>query len=521
LKCLHTGTPADEMPERGFENFRPATRHREHVPMSFEDSIHRWLGRYMSLPPWARTPVGTLYRQLPRAWRHGSRYPSFAVDAALGTGGVPAQRVDARLRETLARAVVEVPAYRDTGHALRPSRSGFEWLREFPLTRKEHIKQNFNAYVSCARPASRRLQTFTGGSTAQPMAFYLERGVTRPRETAYFEAIERTIGGARPGEWTLSLRGRTVDSAARSSGRMWAIEPIKRHVILSSDHLERRYMPANVEALRHWRPTAIHAFPSALYPLALWLDEHPQPDMTRAIRTILLTSENVYPFQESLFERVFGCAVVRHYGHSERAAMANSLPGDTRYHFWPLYGFVELVDDEGRTIDTPGRLGEIVATGFDNAVQPFIRYCTGDLGEWDLAPNLEGHVRLIMRRIEGRRQEFVVCRDARVVSITTLGAAHFSALASVEAIQFEQHLPGRITLNVVTARPLTESERTAIAAAVREKTQGGCDVDVVEVERIERTARGKHRMLMQHLDLSRYLGAAVTPAHEDGLLAAA
>jgi phenylacetate-CoA ligase len=47
-----------------------------------------------------------------------------------------------------------------------------------------------------------------------------------------------------------------------------------------------------------------------------------------------------------------------------------------------------------------------------------------------------------------------------------------------------------------------------IAAAIREKTQGGCEAKVVQVERIECTARGKLRMLIQHLDISRYFGAA-------------
>jgi hypothetical protein len=49
-----------------------------------------------------------------------------------------------------------------------------------------------------------------------------------------------------------------------------------------------------------------------------------------------------------------------------------------------------------------------------------------------------------------------------------------------------------------------------IAAAMREKTQGGCEARVVRVERIERTTRGKLRMLIQNLDISGYFGAAAT-----------
>ena len=41
------------------------------------------------------------------------------------------------------------------------------------------------------------------------------------------------------------------------------------------------------------------------------------------------------------------------------------------------------------------------------------------------------------------------------------------------------------------------------------KTQGGCDVEVVQVESIARTPRGKARMLIQNLDIRRYFGAAL------------
>jgi phenylacetate-CoA ligase len=111
-------------------------------------------------------------------------------------------------------------------------------------------------------------------------------------------------------------------------------------------------------------------------------------------------------------------------------------------------------------------------------------------------------------RIVGRLQEFVVCRDRRLVSITTLGVAHFPELAAVEAIQYEQSRPGELVLKVVADPPLGARDASRIAAAVAAKTQGGCDVQVVQVERIARTPRGKARMLVQNLDIRRFFGAA-------------
>jgi len=122
-------------------------------------------------------------------------------------------------------------------------------------------------------------------------------------------------------------------------------------------------------------------------------------------------------------------------------------------------------------------------------------------------PDLPGYP--AVERIVGRLQEFIVCRDRRLVSITTLGVAHFPELALVDAIQYEQKEPGRVVLKVVGETRLTGEQLARIAAAVERKTQGGCDVEAVQVEQIGRTPRGKARMLIQHIDIRKYFGAPI------------
>src|SRR2546423_8029192 len=142
---------------------------------------------------------------------------------------------------------------------------------------------------------------------------------------------------------------------------------------------------------------------------------------------------------------------------------------------------------------------------------PFLRYRTGDLA----VLSDRGHPALpgfpACERIVGRLQEFIVCRDHRLISITTIGVAHFPELAAVEAIQYEQEHPGKLVLKVVAETPLTSDQRACIGHAGAAKTQGGCEVEVVQVERIPRTSRGKARMLPQHLDIKPYFAASPGP----------
>ena len=412
-----------------------------------------------------------------------------------------------QLANTLYHAVKTVPIYRGLASLEECLQQPEQVLLKMPLVSKADIKADISRYLSDAMPASSRMKTFTGGSTAEPMMFYLHKGVSRSREYAFMDDFQARVG-LTDKDVVLALRGRTVPTAKKPGGRLWMYEPVKRHLILSSDHLEPEYMQDYMTALHQWQPSYIQAFPSAIYPLARWLEKHPEPNISSRIKGVLLYSENVYGYQMELLRKVFACPVLNHYGHSERVLMAASMPEDERCFFWPQYGHVELVDEQDNPINEPNVLGEIVGTSFDNRVMPFIRYRTGDMSMWSERP---GHPALpgypVVERIEGRLQEFVVCNDHRLVSICTLGAAHFDELASVEAIQYEQNVPGHFILKVVTLSPLADADKARIRRAVEDKTQGGCTAEVLEVQEIPRTVRGKHRMLVQNLDISRYLGS--------------
>ena len=475
--------------------------------MALEDLLHPYLGRYLEAPDWLKASAGRAYSLLPSRLRLGTAYTRFRDEIAATARSNDAFATE-KLDATLRWALETVPAYRTFRGLLGGRGDPREVLAALPVTDKLDIKRHPDRYLSTAVSSNARLQMFTGGSTRNPMRFYLQKHVSRPKEYAFIQDF-RDRCGATADDLMLALRGRTVPSAAHEGGAIWMYEPIKRQLILSSDHLERRYMPAYMEALALHRPTYIEAFPSALYPLARWLAANPLPEFTRGVKGVMLYSESVYGFQMEKFRDVFCCPILTHYGHSERVLMASSMPDDDRYFFWPQYGWFELLDGSGKPITQPGVLGHIVGTSFDNRVMPFVRYRTGDLG----VLGERGHPELpgfpVCERIEGRMQEFVVCRDHRLISIATIGAAHFPQLAQSDAIQYEQRRPGEVTLKIVAAQALSPDEQRQIAAAFREKTQGGCEAQVVRVDRIERTERGKRHMLVQHLDLTQYFGATV------------
>jgi phenylacetate-CoA ligase len=473
------------------------------MPTAIEDLLHPFLGRYLGAPDWLKSSAGHAYRRLPQGLRLGAGYERFReqLDGACAQGPMRS------LESTLSWALETVPAYTAYRALARGGHDPREVLAQLPVTDKLDIKRAPERYLSRALPPSARLETHTGGSTRHPMRFFLQKHVTRPKEYAFMQDFRSRVGAGEE-ETVLALRGRTVPTAAEPDGRLWMLEPIRRQLILSCDHLERRYMPRYAEALAQQRPAWIEAFPSALYPLARWLAENPLPEFTGNVRGVMLFSENVTGALLAKIREVFSCPVIAHYGHSERVLMAGTLATDDRYFFWPQYGHLELLDERDRPITEPGRVGFVVGTSFDNEVMPFVRYRTGDVAvlSKEGRPELAGYA--ACDRILGRVQEFVVCRDHRVVSITTLGVAHFAEMAEVDAIQYEQRKPGELTLKVTAEKALQASSLERIAAAVARKTQGGCEVAVEQVPHIARTPRGKARLIVQHLDVRSYFGAA-------------
>lgn len=474
--------------------------------MNLEDFLYPLLKRYTASPPWVKRSIGAAYAATPRMLRLGRGYDRWSAIASERDPEVLARIATEGLRATLREALGHVPAFAPYRSLLRELDDPYAVLPKLPTCTKADIKAGLDQFASARFSPMRRLETFTGGSTAEPMRFYLHAGVTRTKEYAFIADYHARFG-MNDDDISLALRGRTVPTAA-SGGPLWMYEPIKRWLIVSSDHLEARYMPQYLEAMRQWKPTIISANPSGVYPLAKWLKRHPAPDVTDRIKGIALFGENLFEHQLTALREVFHCPVLNHYGHSERVLMAAAIPGDDRLYFWPQYGHIELLDEDGEPITEPGIVGEIVGTSFDNHVMPFVRYRTGDLGAWSGSPSKGPEGFPVIEQFEGRLQEFVVCEDHRLVTVATLGAAHFSELADVGAIQYEQHEPGRLVLRVETTSPLSAQARRSVEQAVFDKTQGGCTVTVEEVPSLPRTSRGKRSLLIQNLELSDYLGAS-------------
>src|SRR5207248_7195890 len=108
-----------------------------------------------------------------------------------------------------------------------------------PLEKRDLIEHR-DQLASTNVPASQRLHITTGGSTGIPVGFYLQKGVSRPKEQAFLDAMWRRAGyfdGAR----LAVIRGHVTSS--RADGRIAFYDATRDWLMLSSYHLTPERMP--------------------------------------------------------------------------------------------------------------------------------------------------------------------------------------------------------------------------------------------------------------------------------------
>jgi phenylacetate-CoA ligase len=467
--------------------------------MSLEDRLYPLLPAYHALPRGVQSGLGFAYRCLPEAWRWGSRYREFkrlTEDTERWSWEEVRAYQLKQLRMVLHHATAHSPFYQRTF-----ARAGFrpEELREVedlqncPTIEKKDLLESMDEMTSTAIKRSRRLYVTTGGSTGVPVGFYLQKGVSRPKEQAFLEAMWRRAGyfkGAR----LAVIRGHVTSEEAH--GRIADYDATRDWLMLSSYHLTTERLPEYLEALERFQPDLLHAYPSAALQMAEFL-ERARQTWRVPIRGLLAGSERLTIPQKHLLERVFNCRVYRWYGHSERVVLAAEGCKSELYYFWPTYGFVEFgpPNEEG--------LCEVIGTSFHNLAMPLIRYRTGDYVR--LAdPRVDGELEFpwpAASAVDGREQEFLISGSGRRISLTAVNM-HGDVFDNLYAVQFYQEAPGAAEFRYVAGPKFDSSRLAEIEQSIRRKLGDDFVLEMREVSEVEKTARGKHKWLASRVNES-------------------
>jgi phenylacetate-CoA ligase len=397
-----------------------------------------------------------------------------------------------QLKTLCNHAYEHIPYYQKLFDSLSMKPDDIHSLQDFqniPFLTKELVQEHLNELKATNYPSTAFEDTVTGGSTGFPLKFYVEKGVWYANHLAYIQTL-LDRAHCRPFDKSVLMTG---------SKKPWEYRPFSKTLVLSSFYMTDEKLPVYVKKIRRLRPRYIMGYPSAITMLTTYMKKN--NIVLRGLNAVFCYGETLYDWQREFLEDFFQCRVHGQYGHREQSVLAGTCEKSNAYHVFPEYGFVELIDQEGKPVTNEGTRGEIVATGFHTSIFPFIRYRTGDVGVFTAAQCSCGRNYPLLKSVEGRVQDFVLSKTHRLVPF--MGVHHLVASSSeqVKECQLYQEKEGELILSIVKKGLFSEHDASQILEGFRKRFDDEFIVTLRYVDAIPRTSRGKYQFLIQKLPI--------------------
>ncbi len=145
------------------------------------------------------------------------------------------------------------------------------------------------------------------------------------------------------------------------------------------------------------------------------------------IQSVLLSTDYVPDAIVDRLQRAWGCRVFKHYGMTEMGlGGAVECAARNGYHGREADFWVEIVDPQSGLPVADGTWGEIVFTTLTREGMPLIRYRTGDLAAFRVAPCPCGTLLKTLGRVKGRLNGMLTLNPRDTLFIGDLDEAIFS-----------------------------------------------------------------------------------------------
>jgi phenylacetate-CoA ligase len=360
-------------------------------------------------------------------------------------------------------------------------------LDKLPLLSKETMRQQPERFIA-GNVKQKRLQTYlTSGTTGTPLAIKYSAEMHQVW-TAIYEVRCRQWAGVNYKMSRAMIGGRLVVPEAESKPPFWRVNLAERQLYMSAFHISAANTPAYVEELNRFRPDYLVGYASGHFFLARFIVE--MGLKVHRPRAVLTSGEKLTDEMRGIIERAYGCDVFDAYNGVEACCLASECEHH-QLHISPDLGVVELLTEDGNPARA-GELGEIVATGLINFVQPLIRYRTGDWAVLSDQPCPCGREMPVLKDLIGRIEDMVITRDGREM-VRFHGI--FVGLPHVHQGQVIQESFTQFRVRLVVDQNFGEEERSIIRKRFSERL-GQIDLSFEYVDEIELTKRGKFRAVV-------------------------
>lgn len=397
-----------------------------------------------------------------------------------------------KIQRLVAHAYHNVPFYRQRYQKVGFEPGDIKELSDFealPFLTRQDVNNNRDQLIAYNYDKNSLTFNETGGSTGQPMQFYIADTFWWSNQANNFRM--HAWYGKQEGDKMAWFWGAPQDMPEWSWRRQLR-SALMRERYLNAFTMTEPKMAAFADMLTKWHPYMYKGYASVL---TLFAEFVKQRGYVLRPHFIEVTSEKLYETQRQLIEEVFACPLVDHYSSRELGTMAYQSPSGKMLALTDMRYMEVVANDQ---VVPPGTMGEVVMTSLTQYAFPFIRYKNGDMAILDPEPSACGRVFPAIKEIIGRTNDFLISADGKFVHSEFFA---YTFRVKPEVAQFQIYQPDRQNLAVRLAlrEPVSQAWLEAAKAEVQTRFGEGTNVTLEVVDEFELTKAGKHRYIISEV----------------------
>ncbi|HMK46809.1 MAG TPA: phenylacetate--CoA ligase family protein [Methanocella sp.] len=402
---------------------------------------------------------------------------------------------EAQLGRIVNYAYKYVPFYRQLfdGLGLKPGEiRRLDDLEKLPIITKELINEHWEDFRPITLRRIRHSTAATGGTNGRPFKYRLSNfdrflsGAILYRGWGY--------GGYQLGDRMVFLAGSSLDVSSKSGLVTMAHEVVRNLKKLSSFDMGEGEMRHYAGIINSFKPLYIRGYASSLSLFATWLRLNDVKIHSPV--GVFTTSEKLYPAMRENISEAFSCPVFDTYGLSDGGVTAFECEEHSGLHIDTERSIMEVVDLRGEPIDKGE--GRILATSLYNYAMPFLRYDTTDDGYLLDDSCACGRGYKLLRDVKGRSVDVLLTPEGKHVH-GWFFLYIFWGQKGVKEYQVVQQAIDRIVIRIVPEPSFDERQLSEIREIVRTRSEGW-NIEFEIVDHIDRTASGKFKFIINHMD---------------------
>jgi phenylacetate-CoA ligase len=292
------------------------------------------------------------------------------------------------------------------------------------------------------------------------------------------------------GEYGWFQRKAVIRNHKLENNKKFMVNPMTREFIFDAFNIDESYAREICKVMKRYKISCLYAYPSAVYQfLKLCIKQNIDLSF---IKSCILSSEGITDEQYFFINKELKIPVLTIYGHSEKLIFGGNKPKNLDILIEPKYGFFELIDKDGKKVNTAGDVGEMVGSTYFNYSMPLIRYKTGDYAEYGgILKDDDGLEKVVLSKIYGRRDKSLIYKsDGTTTSLTALNL-HGEVYNHIDGLQYIQEKKGYLKLLVIKNKLYTENDEKYLMEHVAYAMGGLEYVSIEYVDKLIFQSNGK------------------------------